>query len=188
MNNNEKKTSQPPMEESLTPEQRRQFEQLLKESQSRARSVSVGTCFGGTVEISMRRPDASITFALLQPVEVIELINQLSASVGCHIHIYPRKDFASWREWKDVPEELTYNRGFQNFIGSGQAPHPNDMAPHNQVGANLPPPEKQPGTPSFFSNLNSNEKRKVVSNEKKKQIKRVAKKTPVNINKENKEG
>lgn len=115
------------------------------ENMNRARSVSVGTVFGGTSEISMRRGDGSTTYAILQPVEVIELIHQLAANIGCHIHIQPRKDFASWRDWKYTEEELKYYRGEQNFPGIGWAPHVNDMAPFNSKGASLPPPEQQPG-------------------------------------------
>lgn len=102
---------------------------------SRARSVTVGTCFGGTVELMMRG-NSGYMWCPLQPVEVIELIHQLAAGVGCHIAIKPRQDFASWRDWKVDSH---------NDAGPTWPPFVNDMAPHNQVGANLPPPEQQPG-------------------------------------------
>jgi hypothetical protein len=81
----------------------------------------------------------------MQPVEVIELIHQLAANVGCHLQLVPRKDFSSWRDWKYTEAELAHYRGEQFLPGVGWPPHPNDMAPHSQVGANLPPPEQQPG-------------------------------------------
>ncbi|NDB84777.1 MAG: hypothetical protein EB127_19030 [Alphaproteobacteria bacterium] len=71
----------------------------LMEVDSRARSVTVGTAFGGVTEIIMRRNDGSMTWCILQPVEVVELIHQLSANIGCHISIRPRNDFSSWRGW-----------------------------------------------------------------------------------------
>jgi hypothetical protein len=111
----------------------------------RARSVTVGTAFGGTTELMMRGNDGNVIWAVMQPVEVIELIHQLAANVGCHIHIQPRRDFASWRDWKYTEEELAHYRGPQPLPGVGHAPHANDMAPHMAVGANLPPPEQQPG-------------------------------------------
>ena len=78
-------------------------EKLMAESREgdldRARSITVGTAFGGTAELSMRRNDGRTTWVLLQPVEVIELIHQLAANVGCHIQLKPRQDFASWRGW-----------------------------------------------------------------------------------------
>ena len=125
---------------------------------NRARSITVGTSFGGTAEISMRRNDGSNTFVILQPVEVIELIHQLAANVGCHIHLQPRRDFASWRDWKYTEEELAHYRGVQHLPGVGHPPHANDMAPHNQVGANLPAPEQQPGLqPALMARSESNE-------------------------------
>jgi len=112
---------------------------------NRARSVTIGTAFGGTCELSMRANDGTHLWCVMQPVEVIELIHQLAANVGCHIHIQPRKDFSSWRDWKYTEEELVHYRGNQPFPGVGHAPHANDMAPHKDIGAILPPPEQQPG-------------------------------------------
>jgi len=113
----------------------------------RARSVTVGTAFGGTTELTMRRGDGSFTFAIMQPVEVIELIHQLAANVGCHLQLTPRRDFAAWRDWKYTEAELAHYRGVQPLPGVGHPPHANNMAPHMLVGANLPHPEQQPGMP-----------------------------------------
>jgi hypothetical protein len=104
---------------------------------NRARSITVGTTFGGTTEIGMRCNDGRFVWSVMQPVEVIELIHQLSANVGCHMQLVPRKDFASWRDWRVSEEERLHL--------NGHPPFPNDMAPHNQVGASLPPPVQQPG-------------------------------------------
>jgi len=102
----------------------------------RARSVTVGTSFGGTVEVMMRG-NSGFMWAILQPVEAVELINQLAAGIGCHIAIKPRNDFASWREWKlDAP---------YNVSGNGWPPFADEITPFVKVGANLPPPEEQPG-------------------------------------------
>jgi hypothetical protein len=122
-------------------------QQHFEEAQTRARSVTVGTAFGGTTELTMRRGDGSFTFAIMQPVEVIELIHQLAANVGCHLHLTPRRDFAAWRDWKYTEAELAHYRGVQHLPGVGHPPHANDMAPHMLVGANLPHPEQQPGMP-----------------------------------------
>ena len=93
---------------------------------SRARSLTVGTCFGGTTEIMMRGNN-SYMWAPLQPVEVVELINQLAANIGCHIALKPKKDFASWRDWRVTEEEKASLNGWAPFV--------NDMAPYNQLGA-----------------------------------------------------
>jgi hypothetical protein len=122
-------------------------QQHFEEAQTRARSVTVGTAFGGTTELIMRRGDGSFTFAIMQPVEVIELIHQLAANIGCHLQLVPRKDFGSWRDWKYTEAELAHYRGVQFLPGVGHPPHSNDMAPHMLVGANLPHPEQQSGMP-----------------------------------------
>lgn len=135
----------------------RQFENALAETVTRARSVMVGTAFGGTSEICMRRADGTVTFALLQPVEVVELIHQMAASIGCHIHIQPRKDFSSWREWKHSQEELKHFRGEQALPGVGHPPHAKAVVDGGYT-SQLPPPEQQPGLqPAMMARSESNE-------------------------------
>jgi hypothetical protein len=112
---------------------------------SRARSVTVGTCFGGSTEIMMRGEGGKHLWCVMQPVEVTELIHQLAANIGCHIQVQPRKDFASWRDWKYSEEELLHYSGAQTVPGLGFAPHVNAIGPHQERGQVLPPPEQQPG-------------------------------------------
>ena len=109
----------------------------FKADLTRARSVTVGTAFGGVTEISLRGSNGDTLWCLLQPVEVIELIHQLSANVGCHIALKPREDFSSWRGWKVSDEERLLLKGHAPF--AGEVPNADNM------GANLPPPEQQPG-------------------------------------------
>jgi len=97
----------------------------LKAEQSRARSINVGTAFGGVTEISMRGHDGNHLWVLMQPVEVVEFINQLAANIGCHIGIKPRKDFASWRQWNNDIDTQEHQLITQGLL--------------------LPPPEQQPG-------------------------------------------
>jgi hypothetical protein len=129
--------------------QRKQDEANFSASLNRARSVTVGTCFGGTTELMMRGNDGSVLWTPMQPVEVIELIHQLAANVGCHIALKPRQDFASWRNWK-VDNTM--------IAGNGWPPFVNDMAPHQHIGQNLPAPEQQPGLqPALMARSNGNE-------------------------------
>ena len=119
----------------------KRFETDQEEAHHRARGVTVGTAFGGSTEIAMRGVGAQFLFAILQPVEVVELINQLSANIGCHIHIMPRQDFASWRDWKVSPEELAHARGLQYQPAVGYPPFvKGDIPVHD-----LPHPEEQAG-------------------------------------------
>ena len=111
----------------------------VQESESqfnRARSVTVGTAFGGTVEVGMRANDGSNLWCILQPVEAIELIHQLAAAVGCHIHLQPRKDFSSWRVWREQNNQPPF---------SNHPPFAENTPNFESKGAVLPPPELQPG-------------------------------------------
>ena len=109
---------------------------------NRARSVAIGTAFGGTTEITMRCNDGRTIWAHLQPVEVTEMIHQMAGNIGCHIALKPRDDFATWRQW-DEDKQL---------IGQWP-PFANDMANHSERAAIMAPPEMQPGVPQAISEL-----------------------------------
>jgi len=102
---------------------------------NRARSVTVGTCFGGVTEIMMRGNDGKVLWCPMEQHEIVELIHQLAANIGCHIHIQPRNDFGSWRQWKEDAAPF--------LAGTGLAHYPNDpshakIANENQPGLKTP--------------------------------------------------
>jgi hypothetical protein len=105
----------------------RQELESFESNLNRARSISVGTCFGGTTEVMMRGDGGRHMWCAMQPVEVTELIHQLAANIGCHIAIKPRNDFASWREWRVSSAEKQHLNGHPPFV--------NDMAVFQQLGA-----------------------------------------------------
>jgi hypothetical protein len=88
---------------------------ISEERLNRARSITTGTCGLGVTEICLRGRE--VLWIPLQPSEVTELIHQLAAGIGCHIHIQPRDDFASWRGWNEGSERLIQNKHppFSNF-------------------------------------------------------------------------
>lgn len=94
---------------------------------NRARSIMVGTAFGGTSEIMMRGDGGRHLWCVMQPVEVVELIHQLAANVGCDVKITPRNDFASWRDWRISEAEKKHLGGHPPFV--------NDMAVYQKLGA-----------------------------------------------------
>jgi hypothetical protein len=120
----------------------------LQESVNRARSITVGTAFGGVTEISMRTDGGGSVWCIMQPVEVTELIHQLAANIGCHINLQPRKDFASWRNWHYTEEDLKHFRGEQALPGVGHPPHANDLVKEQDTGRSLSPPDQRPGLPA----------------------------------------
>lgn len=103
----------------------------------RARSFNVGTSFGGVTEITMRANSGHTYWAPLQPVEVVEIIQQLASNIGCHVALKPREDFASWRDW-NVSEQ-------EKISSNGWPPHVNDMTPYLGVGNGTPHLESAPG-------------------------------------------
>lgn len=98
----------------------------MESNMNRARSLTVGTAFGGTTEVMMRSDGGKHLWCVMQPSEVVELIHQLSANIGCHLSLKPREDFASWRNWKISDDEKKHLQGHVPFV--------NDMAPFNQLG------------------------------------------------------
>lgn len=107
--------------------QNREHVENIESNLNRSRSITVGTSFGGTTEISMRGNGDKFLYCIMQPVEVVELIHQLSANIGCHLALKPREDFSSWREWRIPEAEKKHLNGFAPFV--------NDMAVFHQLGA-----------------------------------------------------
>jgi hypothetical protein len=70
----------------------------LQQNKNRARSVTVGTAFGGAIEVIMRG-DYHHLWCVLSPVEAIELLEQLAAAAGVQVATKPKDDFSSWRGW-----------------------------------------------------------------------------------------
>ena len=93
----------------------------------------------------MRGDAGEFLWTPLQPVEAIELIHQLAASVGCHINLQPRDDFSSWREWRSTNPQTQLpaqnpGNGMNTNVG-----YSNEEDPSSNIGAVLPHPSKQPG-------------------------------------------
>lgn len=100
-----------------------EYERKLNELDSihsirnRARSVTVGTAFGGIVEINLRSEN-NYLYAQMQPTECIELIEQLAAGCGVEIAMRPKQNFASWRGWEEVIDQRI---GFDKIAWKGTA-------------------------------------------------------------------
>jgi hypothetical protein len=130
-------------------------ELILKSRESefcRARSVTVGSGNGGVTEIMMRSANGYM-WQIMQPVEIIEFIHTLAGAIGCQVAIQPRKDFASWRNWKYSDAELEHYREgggalVSRKVASGWPPYASDPFPHASRALKMPKLEKQPGVPS----------------------------------------
>lgn len=109
--------------------EKQQQQQLnsLDSNRNRAQSVSIGTSASGMSEITMRGIDGTFLWGIYQPTQVTELIHQLAASIGCHIHIQPRDDFGSWREWREPTKQ-------ERLHLNGWPPFANYQLGHQNVG------------------------------------------------------
>lgn len=132
-------------------------------NKNRARSITIGTSFGGTSEIMMRGDGGRHLWCLMQPVEVIELIHQLSANVGCQAQLNPRKDFSTWRDWRVSEAEQKHLNGHPPFV--------NDMAVFQKLGASGYNDEEAKKIMDIISNTkeycNENDDAKIVMQDKK---------------------
>ena len=70
----------------------------MQQNRDRARSVTVGTCSGGVLEIHMRG-DYHSSWMALTPTEALEMAEQLASACGVKIAMRPKDDFSAWRGW-----------------------------------------------------------------------------------------
>lgn len=70
----------------------------LQQNRNRSRSITVGTAFGGAIEINMRGDYHSL-WCILSPVEALEISEQLATAAGVQVAMRPKDDFSAWRGW-----------------------------------------------------------------------------------------
>jgi len=70
----------------------------LRSNDNRARAISCGQMTGGLIEI-MLRADTTFLYYICNPVEAVELMEQLAAACGIEILKRPKQDFTAWRSW-----------------------------------------------------------------------------------------
>lgn len=87
----------------------------------RSRSLTVGNLGGGGVEISLRNEFYHLHYPL-QPVEVVEYIEQLAAAIGVYVYLQPKYDFASWRTW-DRTESSRFRGSAPDLLGINSVAH-----------------------------------------------------------------
>ena len=86
----------------------------LIQNRSRARSVTVGTCGGGTIEIQMRG-DYHSSWMQLTPTEALEIAEQIAAASGVQVAMRPKNDFSAWRGWNTDSVDYSHLQGSSPF-------------------------------------------------------------------------
>ncbi len=86
----------------------------LQQNKNRARSITCGTSFGGTLEINMRGDHHSM-WCTMTPVEALELAEQLAAACGVQVALRPKQDFSAWRGWDIENTDFNHLKGSAPF-------------------------------------------------------------------------
>ena len=80
---------------------------MMDNTRNRARSITIGTAYGGVIEIALRN-EFNNMWTVMQPVEVIEFIESAAAAVGVEIAMRPKQNFTSWRGWNYEGEQPAF--------------------------------------------------------------------------------
>ncbi len=86
----------------------------LQQNKNRARSITCGTSFGGTIEVNMRGDHHSM-WCSMTPVEALEFAEQLAAACGVQVALRPKDDFSAWRGWDVENTDFTHLKGSAPF-------------------------------------------------------------------------
>ena len=82
----------------------------LQQNKNRARSITCGTAFGGTIEVNMRGDHHSM-WCSMTPVEALEFAEQMAAACGVQVALRPKDDFSAWRGWDIENTEYSHFKG-----------------------------------------------------------------------------
>ncbi len=126
----------------------------LEANKYRARSFTVGTAFGGIIEVSMRG-DYNHLWCLLQPVEAVEFIEQLAAAAGLQVATRPKQDFSTWRGW-NVDTENRY------WVGSAHWQLGSDDPARKAIEAAAEEEQKQLPEPTETKKISKRARKKKV--------------------------
>jgi len=110
----------------------------IQQNTNRARSVTIGTAFGGVIELILRSDSATI-WAQMQPVEAIELMEQIASGCGVEIAMRPKQNFASWRGWQEV---INQEVRLESIEWKGTAPY--QLRQQEEVDRLLKESKKEP--------------------------------------------
>ena len=86
----------------------------LQQNKNRARSITCGTSFGGTLEVNMRGDHHSM-WCTMTPVEALEFAEQLAAACGVQVALRPKHDFSAWRGWEVDNTDFNHLKGSAPF-------------------------------------------------------------------------
>jgi hypothetical protein len=114
----------------------------LQQNKNRARSITVGTAFGGAIEVNMRGDYGSL-WCILSPVEALEVAEQLAAACGVQVAMKPKDDFSAWRGWDVDNTEYIHWKGAAPWQVSPENKHANKQLEAGEEQKQLPPSKEE---------------------------------------------
>lgn len=114
----------------------------LQQNKNRARSITVGTAFGGVVEVHMRGDYHSL-WCLLNPVEALEIAEQIASACGVQIAMKPKDDFSSWRGWDVTNTNHIHWKGTAPWQVLPENRHINKELESTEEKKQLPPSKEE---------------------------------------------
>lgn len=117
----------------------------LQQNKNRARSITVGTAFGGAVEVNMRGDYHSL-WCILSPVEAIEVLEQIAAAVGVQVATKPKDDFSAWRGWDVTNVDHIHWKGAAPWQVAPENRHDSKELEGSKEPKQLPPSKEETET------------------------------------------
>lgn len=98
-----------------------EFYNMVDNTRHRGRSLTVGNGYSGVIEVSIRN-EFNHMWIIMQPVEAVEIIEQIAAACGIEIAMRPKQNFTSWRSWnfENVEENFNHIKGSSPHQLEGQ--------------------------------------------------------------------
>lgn len=75
-----------------------EFHNMMDNTRHRGRSLTVGNSYSGVIEVAIRN-EFNHMWIIMQPVEAVEIMEQIAAACGIEIAMRPKQNFTSWRSW-----------------------------------------------------------------------------------------
>lgn len=120
----------------------------LQQNKNRARSITIGTAFGGAIEVNMRGDYHSL-WCILTPVEAVEVLEQLAVAAGVQVATKPKEDFSAWRGWDVNNVDYIHWKGAAPWQVAPENRHENkELKPAEEPKQLLPGKDEENNTDS----------------------------------------
>lgn len=96
-----------------------EFHNMNDNTRHRARSITIGTAYGGVIEVALRN-EFNHMWTIMQPVEAVEIMEQIAAACGIEVAMRPKQNFTSWRQWDTTEKVFVKGSSVEQIEGHEQ--------------------------------------------------------------------